>query len=233
MKLIKVYSALRWLGRQALPLRCLACDSPGADGLDLCRACHATLPWNDHACPHCALPLAADGPADHCAECLRERPRQAGAEATFLYAPPIDRLLLRFKFHHDLAAGRLLSQLMLQRVPGFLDGPLVAMPLHRSRLRTRGYNQALELARPLARHSGCPLWNGLTRSRQTTAQSTLDALERRHNLRGAFAAARHPPHGLTLVDDVMTTGATTDAALAALQREGAGPMHVWVCARVP
>jgi len=229
----KVYIAVRWLGLQALPLRCLVCDAPGEDGLDLCRACHAALPWNRHACPHCALPMPDAEPADHCAACLRQRPRQAGAEATFVYAAPIDRLLLRFKFHQDLAAGRLLAQLMQQRVPAFLEGPLLPVPLHRRRLGARGYNQALELARPLARHTGCGVWQGLQRIRATAAQSSLDAQARGDNLHDAFAVRGHPPHGLTVVDDVMTTGATTDAVLRELQRAGAGPMHVWVCARVP
>jgi len=237
MIISKVYGALGWLRWQILPLRCLVCECPGEDGMDLCRACHRALPWNDHACRRCALPLAAadrsEETDDHCGRCVDEHPRQAAASAAFLYAAPIDRLLIRFKFHQDLAAGRLLSQLMLQRVPPFLAGPLQPMPLHRRRLRQRGYNQALELTRPLARGLCCPLWQGLQRTRETAAQSNLDADARRCNLRDAFAVRGHPPAGLTVVDDVMTTGATTDAALRALQYAGAGPMQVWVCARVP
>jgi len=155
------------------------------------------------------------------------------AAATFLYAPPIDRLLLRFKFHQDLAAGRLLSQLMLQAVPGFAQHPLLPMPLHGRRLRERGYDQARELARPLAKELGLPLWTGLCRSRATVAQSTLDAEARRQNLRGAFAVRATPPPRLTLVDDVMTTGATLDAAVRALRRSGLQQATLWVCARAP
>lgn len=95
----KVYDALGWLGHHCLPLRCLVCAHPGNDGLDLCAACYAELPWNDHACPMCALPLPPDEPAEACGACLTAPPRQVGAAATFLYAPPIDRLVLRFKFH--------------------------------------------------------------------------------------------------------------------------------------
>ena len=233
MDLSKVYDGLRWLGQQCLPLRCLVCSDPGYEGLDLCAACHAALPWNDHACPLCALPLPPDEPTDACGACLRQPPRQAGAAATFVYAPPIDRLVLRFKFHHDLAAGRLLSQLMLQAVPVFADDPLLAMPLHGSRLRERGYDQARELARPLARALQVPLWTGLCRSRATVAQSTLDADARRQNLRGAFAVRSTPPARLTLVDDVMTTGATLDAAVRALRRSGLEQATLWVCARAP
>lgn len=233
MDLSKVYDALRWLGRQALPLRCLVCADPGHEGLDLCVACYAELPWNDHACPLCALPLPPGEPAAICGACLRQPPRQVGAAATFIYAPPIDRLVLRFKFHQDLAAGRLLSQLMLQAVPEFALDPLMPMPLHRRRLRERGYDQARELARPLASELGVPLWSGLCRSRATVAQSTLDAEARRQNLRGAFAVTATPPPRLTLVDDVMTTGATLDAALRALKRSGMEQATLWVCARAP
>lgn len=233
MLLNKVYDGLRWLGRQCLPLRCLVCDDPGREGLDLCAACHADLPWNDHACPRCALPLPAGEPAVACGACLRSRPWQAAAAATFVYAPPIDQLLLRFKFHQDLAAGRLLSQLMLQAVPDFAQDPLLPMPLHGRRLRERGYDQARELARPLAKGLGVPLWTGLCRSRATVAQSTLDAEARRQNLRGAFAVRATPPPRLTLVDDVMTTGATLDAAMRALRRSGLQQATLWVCARAP
>lgn len=231
--MVSLRNALLRLGHQFLPLRCLVCSNPGNDGLDLCAACHAELPWNDHACPLCALPLPPGEPAAACGACLREPPRQVGAAATFVYAPPIDRLVLRFKFHQDLAVGRLLSQLMLQAVPPFAAVPLLPMPLHGRRLRERGYDQARELARPLARELGLPLWSGLCRSRATVAQSTLDADARRQNLRGAFAVQATPPPRLTLVDDVMTTGATLDAAVRALRRSGLAEATLWVCARAP
>jgi ComF family protein len=229
----RVYSALSWLALQALPLRCLVCGDPGTDGLDLCCACHAELPWNDHACLLCALPLMEGEPVGICGTCIATPPRQQAAAATFVYAPPVDQLLIRFKFHQDLAAGRLLSQLMLQRVPPWLEAPLVPMPLHTRRLRQRGYDQALELARPLAREMCLPLWNGLVRTRVTAAQSELDAESRQRNLRGAFAVRTTPPDALVLVDDVMTTGATLDAATRALESAGLTHAALWVCARTP
>src|SRR3546814_7526919 len=113
---------------------------------------------------------------------------------------------------------------------------LLAVPLHRARLRTRGYDQALELARPLARALVIPLLPGaLVRSRATSPQSELDAARRRRNLRGAFSVApdtRLPAH-VALVDDVMTTGATLHAAAIALRRAGVMRVDAWVCARVP
>lgn len=225
------------------PGRCLVCDEPGLLGLDLCAACAADLPWNRIACPRCALPLPE---AAACGECLQREaalarrgqvPALDEVHAGFVYAAPLDRLLPRFKFHRDLAAGALLSQLMAEAAAG-LPRPdaIVPVPLHRARLRRRGYDQALELARPLARALDLPLRDDLLRRVRVTApQSELSAAARRRNLRGAFALApdaRVPQH-IALVDDVMTTGATLHAAATALKRAGVRRVVAWVCARVP
>lgn len=228
------------------PTRCLVCAAPGVDGMDLCAACAAALPWNRAACLHCATPLPAGVDGVVCGHCLRREAAiargrlhwpLAEVRAAFVYAPPMDRLLPRFKFHNDLAAGALLSQLM---AGAFRTLPrpqaLVPVPLHRARLRRRGYDQALELARPLAQVLEIPLRPELLRRvRPTAPQSELDAVARRRNLRGAFAVrneAALPAH-VALVDDVMTTGATLHAAARALTRAGVDRVDAWICARVP
>ncbi|RDZ26485.1 ComF family protein [Lysobacter silvisoli] len=225
------------LARALWPPRCLACREPGQGALDLCAACARDLPWNRCACSHCALPLPAPGV---CGACLRKPPPLDAVRAAFVYAAPLDQWLRRFKFHDDLAAGRLLAALMAadpQRPPALPAATaLVAVPLARRRLRARGYDQGRELARPLARALGVPLLGGaLRRVRDTAAQSRLDAPARRRNLRGAFLATFDgaPPPRVLLVDDVMTTGATLHAAAAALKRAGVAQVEAWVCARVP
>lgn len=230
----RVDGPLSRLGRSLWPARCLLCNAGGAAGHDLCVACAASLPWARLACPRCALPLSSAARA--CGACLRKAPLLDAAHAAFAYRPPLDRLLPRLKFHGDLAAGRLLAGAM---AVAFADvarpQALVPVPLARARLRQRGYDQALELARPLARSLGLPLLpDGLVRVRDTQAQSRLDAGGRRRNVRGAFAANRLvalPAH-VALVDDVMTTGATLQAAALALRRSGVGRVDAWVCARV-
>ena len=218
----------------AWPPRCLVCGQRGHGGRDLCLPCRDALPWNSPACPTCALPLPAPAPA--CGACLKHAPPLDAVHAACVYARPLDRLLPRFKFHGDLAAGRLLSQLMADAF-AHLPRPdaLVAIPLHRSRLRQRGYDQALELARPLARRLGIPLQRDLLlRRHATAAQSELSAPARRRNVHRAFAvdvAATLPAH-VVLVDDVMTTGATLHAAATALRRAGVTRVDAWVCARV-
>lgn len=234
MDALKVDGWLRRVGRTLLSPRCLLCAEPGMPGRDLCSGCTDALPWNRSACLRCAIPLPLAGT---CGECLQRPPPLHETHATFVYGFPLDRLVPRFKFHNDLAAGRLLSELMIE---GFADLPrphaLVPVPLHLDRLRQRGYDQALELARPLTRALRVPLLpDVLVRTRATAPQSELDAGARRRNLRRAIevrTGATLPEH-VVLVDDVMTTGATLQAAAKTLLRAGVSRVDAWVCARVP
>ena len=142
----------------------------------------------------------------------------------------------RFKFGGDLVSGKVLSHRWIAAAaPRDLPEAIVPVPLHVSRLRERGFNQAHELARPLARHLGIPLRPGwLERTRRTDAQSDLDAEGRAGNVRGAFVA--RVPSGIrhvAVVDDVMTTGATLAACTLALKRGGVERVDIWALARTP
>lgn len=191
------------------------------------------------------MPAAMSGQTRVCGACLQHPPPLTETHAACLYGAPLDRLLPRFKFHHDLAAGRLLAQLMVRvfaPLPPAWPRPaaLLPVPLHPRRLRQRGYDQALELARPLARELALPLLSHiLVRTRDTAAQSRLHAGQRRNNLRDAFRIdADGPTHGIALpahvvlVDDVMTTGATLEGCARALLAAGAARVDVAVVARV-
>lgn len=129
-----------------LPLRCLVCGDPGHDDLDLCRACLAGLPWAGRACLRCALPLPDEG-LIVCGSCREEAPPQTATHASLLYLPPVDQLLLRYKFHQDLAAGRLLAQAPARLQPGCRALPAAAVAglagavpaaAHRTAVRTHG-----------------------------------------------------------------------------------------------
>ncbi|MGH8041931.1 MAG: ComF family protein [Rudaea sp.] len=225
---------LQW---SLLPPHCLLCGSAGSRRRDLCIACAADLARNRVCCPRCALPL--DAPAPMCGECLQREPLFAAAFAPFVYAPPLDSLLTRLKFGRSLAAGRVLSELWIDAVrtaSPALPQALIPVPLHPQRLRERGYNQALELARPLARALALPLRaEGLRRVRATSAQSNLDAAARRRNLRGAFVAAEETalPAHVAILDDVMTTGTTLRECARTLVRAGIARVDVWALARAP
>jgi ComF family protein len=231
--------ALRRLGIRLqhwlLPLRCLLCGAPGAQGIDLCAACINELPRNRSCCARCALPLAL--PTAMCGACQRRPPPWDAAWAPFRYAWPLDRLEARYKFGRELAAGRALATLW-RAAPRPLELPqcLLPVPLHRHRLRQRGYNQSLELATVLARAFDLPLQTeALCRERDTAAQTELDALARRRNVRGAFVLKPDlalPAH-VAILDDVMTTGATLAECARVLKRGGVERVDVWALARAP
>ena len=230
----------RWLVDSArrlqfavFPARCLLCGARASGDRDLCDGCAADLPRNLVCCARCALPLKLA--AALCGECLKREPPFAATFAPFEYAHPLDMLLVRLKFARNLAAGRVLTQLALDAlVKNRVAVPqaIVPVPLHRHRLRERGYNQARELARPLAQTLGIPMCELLVRSRATTAQSDLDARARRRNMRGAFdVVTTDIPAHVALVDDVMTTGTTVRECAGMLRRAGVQRVDVWVVAR--
>lgn len=235
----RVLRRLAALTGRLWPAHCLGCAAAIAPGgHDLCPACAHGLPWNRCACLRCGLPLPIPQPlpAEACGRCRRRPPPLTETHAVFRYEAPLDRLLPRLKFHEDLAAGRLCAALMAEALAGAArPEALIPLPLHRRRLRARGFDQTLELARPLARALALPLRDDLlTRARETAPQSRLDAAARRRNLKGAFAVRPGialPAH-VTLIDDVMTTGATLHAAADALLRVGVARVDAWVCARV-
>ena len=233
-----------WLRRLSLrlrPPRCLLCRAPGSDGRELCADCARDLPWNRHCCARCALPLPATEADDDrvCGDCQQHPPAFDRLVAPFRYAYPLDGLVTRFKFHHDLASGVLLADLMAEswrddRTPR--PELVVPVPLHTRRLRERGYNQSLELARRLAPALGLPIDTAaLTRRRATLAQTELDARARHRNVQGAFdaEASRIRDRDILLIDDVATTAATLNECARILKQAGARTVHAAVIARAP
>jgi ComF family protein len=218
-----------------LPSHCLLCGAAGQGALSLCPACASEMPHNDVCCTRCALPLAASTPL--CGRCVKRLPPWDAAWVPFRYEWPLAPLESRFKFGGDLAAGRTLALLWTASAPpAELPQAVVPVPLHRARLRRRGYNQALELAKPLARRLGLPLLrNALTRARATGAQTELTAVQRRRNVRGAFAAQFRGavPRHVAVLDDVFTTGATLGECVRVLKRAGVARVDVWALARAP
>lgn len=197
------------------PPHCLLCGGPGDGGIALCAGCREDLPRNDHPCVRCAEPLPGTGDdlpeLRVCGRCLWRPPPYVAIHVPFRYAPPIDWLVRRLKFNGDLAAGRLLGDLLALETVSALDGAdvVVPLPLHRERLLERGFNQADELARPLARVLKAKRRPGaLERVRATPAQMELPAKQRRANVRGAFAARGAARGRVVLVDDVVTTAST-------------------------
>ncbi len=181
-------------------------------------------------CPLCAAPLGSVAGA--CGACLARPPAFDATCAAWSYAFPADRLALLLKYQRRLASADFMARGMLAaaRPAGTL---VVPVPLSARRLRERGFNQALEMARPLARALGLPLDAGsLLRTRDTAAQSRLPWRARQGNVRHAFACSSDlAGQTVIVVDDVMTTGATLDAVARTLKDHGAARVVNWVALR--
>jgi ComF family protein len=212
---------------------CLLCLHE-CGGSMLCAACERELESDAPACPRCALPLAPG--ASRCAACSAARHAFDRAVARFEYRFPLDRLVQRFKYAGDLSIGRWLAGALAERVACEPQPHLLVVPpLSPARLRTRGFNQALEVARVVGRRIRVPVSrDAVARRRETASQAALGRREREANLRGAFACTRTLADlDIALVDDVLTTGATADAIARVLKEAGARSVAAWTVARAP
>jgi ComF family protein len=221
-----------------LPSLCAVCRGWGAQRL--CKRCVLRFEHSVPRCQRCADEVAATVPM--CGACLKAPPPQASVIAALRYEHPWDGLIAHFKFHAALDLAPVLVQRMLAahaRSGAAQPGLLLPMPLAAQRLRQRGYNQAWELARRLAAPLQCAADAGLLlRIRDTPHQLALAPSQRALNVRGAFAVEprrRSELRGrdVTLVDDVMTTGASVAEAARVLLQAGAARVDVWVAARTP
>ncbi len=226
-----------WLGDLAdalFPRACGLCGTALAAGR-ICLPCFQDLPWNAHACPLCAEPLPAQvSAALPCGRCQRSPPPFRQTLAPLVYAFPIDAVLKGLKFHKRLDVAPMLAELVVPSIWASAErfDALVPVPLHRWRHGWRGYNQAEEIARALARLAHIPVRRLVSRIRSTPPQSGLAAKSRRRNLNGAFRAKRWERAGHVLVvDDVITTGETTRAMARALRASGVRQVSVLAVAR--
>lgn len=222
-----------------MPPICVLCGEAGVGSStgfkDLCLACRKSLPWAGSQCARCALPLSATAVEALCGRCQTQPPAFESCLSPFIYAAPLDHLLQRFKFNGRLEQARLLGELMAEWLGSVVETPpdvLIPVPLHAARLRERGFNQAVELARPIARRFGLPLdVCSVRRNLATSPQSDLSRKQRLKNIRGAFEVVQPVNGHVVIIDDVMTTGSTADELARTLLRAGAERVEVWVCAR--
>lgn len=227
-----------------LPCNCVLCGASGP--ALLCPGCHRQFFSTASArCPICANPLspAAAPVVVPCGRCQAERPAYDATLAAAEYALPVDRLVLQLKFARQLALARLFAGLLADAVQqadaGRYPRPalLCPVPLGLQRLSERGFNQALEIARPLGKALGIAVHARLAiRVRDTLAQSSTPHGARHANIAHAFAIpdralveGRH----IGVVDDVMSSGQTLQELAATLKRHGAARVTNYVFARTP
>lgn len=231
-----VYKYTEWLSSILFPSQCRLCGVATGTALKMCPRCLADSPWIRNACQQCSAPLPVLAEDSHCGHCQKRPPAFDTTTALFHYRPPVDYLIKQLKFANELAIIPLLSALMSARLTtraAPLPSLLVPVPLHRTRLRERGFNQSTELARRVGRELGIRSDHRLcTRNRDTRPQSLLSPNARRLNLRNAFSVQRRPiPAHVAIIDDVMTTGHTSNELARVLRKAGAEQIEVWVIAR--
>lgn len=225
----------------ALPPRCPSCGLITAGSNQFCVGCWQQLHFlSEPACATCDLPLPyAHGEGAQCAACLAHPPRHSGIKAAVAYGDISREIALKLKHGGKIGLAKLVADLLRRYLPSHAsDALLVPVPLHWTRLWRRRYNQSALIAGHLARISGlrlCP--DALLRTRRTRALGGLSARERATMVKGAFAInVRQQPliagKPIILVDDVYTSGATTDACVAALLKAGASSVTIFCWARV-
>jgi len=214
-----------------LPELCRRCGEPANAGF--CPTCRSEFPSNESACRKCGR-----GPLpDQLSECPSHPKnwRIAGVVAPLIYMPPLEHYIHALKYDGERAIGRCLGQILADAAVcrrREIDA-LVAVPLHRRRLLERGYNQTLEIARPVSAALKLPLLqSGIVRSRMTAPQTSLSCTRRRENLVAAFTVTRQVRgRALAIIDDVITTGATVNALAETLLHAGAARVEGWAVAR--
>jgi len=202
---------------------------------NICQRCQIDLPRLANYCIHCAQIQSIAMP---CGTCLNNPPPFNQTYAAFAYEPPVIGLILGLKFNHQLSHAALLGQLLSdQLAQWYLKRPLpqliLPIPLHLDRLKARGFNQALEIARPISQSLCIPLdIQGARRIKPTLAQSSLSAPERQNNMQDAFQILRsYKGMRVAVIDDVITTTHTMRTFCKRLKQAGADHIDVWCVAR--
>lgn len=232
-----VYNWLQKLQSVCFQPDCRLCKAPVKNDIGLCQACKLDLPWLFQACHYCAIPLPGNSRVAVCADCQKQAPPLDRCSALFAWTAPISGWVQALKFQQQLEIARLLGCLLAEQYsdqPMNPEHTIIPVPIHRKRLSERGYNQALEIARPLQALGYSVRTDICTRKQPTSAQSRLSAHHRQQNIRGAFSVDKPiKKQKFILIDDVMTTGATLFELARLLKQAGAAHVEAWVIARTP
>ena len=228
---------IRRLISTVYPPRCVLCGSPGFSDMDICEVCYHGLPWIGSACTQCAIQLVKHS-GDHlkCGLCLKKPPAFDRSLSLFSYEKEAVTLIHQLKFNEKLVCARLLGGMLTEAIKqheSALPDCILPVPLYRTRLRQRGFNQSIELARPVARAFRLPLEiQSVIRRRDTHSQTGLNKKQRRHNIRGAFKTVRSLDYDhVAILDDVVTTTSTVNELASLIKRAGVRRVDVWSIAR--
>ena len=214
------------------PYTCFLCGEAGQNGLDLCAQCQSDFATINHCCTQCGIPLASN---KICGACLKTPPHFDKVNCLYQYQNDSGFLIQKLKFQHKFTCAKTIGLLMARHFKELAIHPdvLIPIPLHKKRVRQRGFNQSFEIAKSLQTELDIRLDNSsLKRIRDTSQQASLNAVQRRKNIKGAFQFT--PPKNIdfaVLLDDVVTTGSTVNEAAKILKQAGIKRVEVWAFAR--
>jgi len=214
---------------------CLLCGEFQASSTSLCNTCKQQLPRMVYCCPQCGIALP-DTTSTRCGQCIKSPPPIDQTRCIFSYEPPISFLMQQLKLNQALYLADTLGKEMANYLSTQLTSPpelIIPVPLHIRRLHSRGYNQALELSRPISKELNIPInWQCCERIKNTQSQAQLAAKARKTNVKNAFIIKNLPEvKYVAIVDDTMTTGHTVWALAALLKQAGVQRVDAWICAR--
>lgn len=215
-----------------LPAPCVLCHDYHRRPYAVCEPCETLLKPISNPCQYCGIALS-DTLFKTCGHCIKKRPYFDRVLCAYLFREPLRTLLHDYKYQHALYLRSFLVKLMLQALPSnYHSDCLIPVPLHRSRLKQRGFNQAAELTKLLAKK--CRLPYSLTlceKTINTPPQVGLHASARRQNLRRSFRVHPCDYQHITLIDDLITTGSTANELARRFKQQGVKQVDVWCCAR--
>lgn len=229
-----------------LPRQCLLCRQLAQNCSGICAFCQTEFFQIPQHCPRCATFTTPDLIYSYsqqnlrfCGNCLTNPPPFAMTFALTSYTEVIAYIIARLKFQGDLSVASALGHLLTEKIKQHwylhtkLPDFILPVPLHAKRLQTRGFNQALEIARPISKRLNIPLLtDAVTRIKPTLAQTDLNADQREQNLQGAFVTSYNFSNlHLAIIDDVITTGSTVRILCQLLHYHGARQIDVWCSAR--
>lgn len=243
-QLLKRNKIYKWLNfKQLITMSCLLCRADTPMNQPVCNLCIKSLPVAEKHCRSCGIPVSLNAP-DCCARCLQKKPVFDACYSAFNYEFPADHLLKQIKHHQQLIYLPPVTDQLSRNLIHHYDGrewpqAILPVPLHNKRLRTRGFDQALLLARQLVKnlqpYQSIKLETGLIkRQKHTDPQQGLKASKRRSNIRNAFSMTGTPHYQyLAVVDDVVTTGETVSEITRLLKKQGVERVDIWCLARTP
>jgi ComF family protein len=217
-----------------LPSICSLCSQHHLGSLAVCDACEPYFAIIGTSCRYCALPLP-NSTYLVCGQCSIQKPAFDKVITAYRFEEPLRALLHEFKYEDGLYLCSFLAKLMLN---AFVSEDartqcLIPVPMHTSRLRERGFNQAVELTKLLAKAVDRPYdLNLCVKIKNSTPQARLNAKRRKQNLYGAFRTRPTTYQHVTLIDDLLTTGSTAQELARSLKKNGIARVDVWCCARV-